>query len=46
MNEDLRQDFLRRNALIYTQVEDNRYKDLPQVVHRYHTLYPLDNPSR
>ena len=45
MTDTLRQDLVRRNALVLSRVEegDPRYKDTPQSVGRYHTLLPLED---
>eukprot|EP01102_Stenamoeba_stenopodia_P005770 TRINITY_DN1649_c0_g4_i1.p1 TRINITY_DN1649_c0_g4~~TRINITY_DN1649_c0_g4_i1.p1 ORF type:complete len:791 (-),score=129.88 TRINITY_DN1649_c0_g4_i1:161-2533(-) len=47
MSETLRQDMAKRSAAIHTvlDVEDPRYKDIPQLVHRYHSLYPLESDA-
>jgi len=48
VSENLRRELLQRTLLLHRTLseEDNRYKQLPQTVHHYHSLYPLDWPSR
>jgi len=48
MSESIRQDILKKTSQLLATVDsdDERYKDLPRSVGQYHSLYPLDNPSR
>ena len=43
MNEDLRQEIHKRNAIVMAQYPEGQ---LPNQVHRYHSLFPLDDPNR
>lgn len=45
MSETLRQELVRRNALILARVEewDPRHKEIPQSVGRYHSLLPMED---
>eukprot|EP01133_Synstelium_polycarpum_P011980 gene11980-13983_t len=47
MSETLRQDLLKQKLLLYTTLEPNdpRIKNIPPLLNKYHSLYPLDNET-
>ncbi|CAM6115673.1 unnamed protein product [Calypogeia fissa] len=47
MSDQLREELRRRHALIHAQLDtDQNLVDLPEVVQRFHTLYPLEDVNR
>eukprot|EP01116_Phalansterium_solitarium_P001334 TRINITY_DN11127_c0_g1_i1.p1 TRINITY_DN11127_c0_g1~~TRINITY_DN11127_c0_g1_i1.p1 ORF type:complete len:729 (+),score=233.36 TRINITY_DN11127_c0_g1_i1:152-2338(+) len=48
MPDDLRADLQRRNQIVWDTLnaDDVRGKEVPPIVHKYHSLQPLDLPAR